>query len=142
VISGLVTLGALYDSKTEAIRNDYNLWNTNTIEAKKKIQGNRFSNGEVFLSHGVIDRCNIIDVSAELQLSFMAGLISVEGSARYLHDEQLNTKRVSVTLAYNGVNHTEYIPADVPIDIVSACDTLSGEDPPTHVVTEVTYGLR
>ena len=42
-----------------------------------------------------LDRVDDIDIKASLKLSFMAGLISVSGSAAYLHDGKiLNFHRI------------------------------------------------
>ena len=44
------------------------------------------STTEFLVSESFLDRVDTIDIDASLKLSFMAGLVKVSGSARYLHD--------------------------------------------------------
>ena len=47
-----------------------------------------------------LDRFNNLDIDASLKLSFMGGMVSVSGSAKYLEDRALTENTVSTTLKY------------------------------------------
>ena len=48
------------------------------------------------------DRATLLDINARLKVSFMAGLITLEGSAGYLHDEKVSSEKSTL------VNYHKY----------------------------------
>ena len=61
-------------------------------------EGNRVS---IHTSDKLEERFKLLDVSAELRASFMAGLFKVSGSGKYLEDTKKSSKSSSMTLVYS-----------------------------------------
>ena len=99
---------------------------------------------EFSASEDYLDRVDLIDLSAELALSFYGGLIEIKGSAEYLHNEDLNENDVQTTLTYSGTTFSERLPYGLALDNNDLCNLVDADGPekPTHVVSEITYGLR
>ena len=95
---------------------------------------------DVFFSQDYQTRVNKLVIDASLKLSFMGGLISVDGSANYLHDESQTDNQVQVTLLYSVKTKTERIPYGTIPDNDDLCNKYGDE--PTHYVNEITYGLN
>ena len=80
-----------------------------------------------------------MDISASLNLSFMAGLLSVDGSARFLsHD--LNSNNVArVSLHYNSMSRHEELSMD-HVRTAKVCADCDCSKIATHVITAISYG--
>ena len=124
-----------------------NLWTSDTI-MKRKIEAQaHYSKTTFSATEDFLDRMDLIGIDASLKLSFMGGLIQISGSAEYLHDEQLEENKVRTTLSYKATTRAEKMPYEVPVENVDLCKLVSdgGNQQnlrPTHVVTEVVYGLN
>ena len=60
-------------------------------------------------SQDLLDRINLFDMDASLKVSFMAGLIEIEGSASYLNDQRKYKESVRVTRAYNAEGQDQMV---------------------------------
>ena len=86
-------------------------------------------------------------LDAEMQLSFMGGLITVSGGAKYLKDQDLKENTVKSTLVYKATTRSEQMPYGIPLTSPQLCSRVTPNptaegSTPTHVVTEVVYGLN
>ncbi|GES75094.1 P-loop containing nucleoside triphosphate hydrolase [Rhizophagus clarus] len=87
-----------------------------------------------------MEKFNELNVEAELKLSVLAGLISPEGSGKYLNDVKENFKSVKGTLIYKMTSVEENL--NIYRDDVKACistDGLSNTDA-THIVIGIKWG--
>ena len=141
-----VTLGSLYDGRLDTLMTPLNLWSPATIDAHKIPSNVGYSNTDFSTDEDILKRLDIMGVNAEMKLSFMGGLIKVAGGAKYLHDQDLNENTVRSTLVYKATTRSEVLPYGTPIDYTSVCKEVTAEPTdgmaPTHVVTEVVYGLN
>ena len=112
---------------------------------KRKIQKFETQNQIVKLSNYQLERLNNLDISASLKLSFMGGLVGVEGSANYLDQRVKKENSVSASIVYSATNKRESTTQDMRINADFAneiCDKIGKENGPTHVVTSITRGFR
>ena len=120
------------------------MWSEKSLE-KRKIQKFETQNQIVKLSNYQLERLNNLDIDASLALSFMGGLVKVEGSANYLDKREKKENTVSASIVYSATNSRESITQDMRINADFAneiCENIGKENGPTHVVTSITRGFR
>ncbi|PKY51376.1 hypothetical protein RhiirA4_446799 [Rhizophagus irregularis] len=87
-----------------------------------------------------VEKFTRLDVEAELKLSALAGLVTLEGSGKYLNDVKESSKSVKGTLIYKMTSVEENL--NIYRDDVKTCistDGLSNTDA-THVVIGIKWG--
>ena len=87
-----VKLGDLYNAKNEEIISSASLWRQNIIKANSIHDLQPYSYTNFFAENSEQDRMSAFDISAELELSFLGGLVSVGGSANYVKDSKSTEK--------------------------------------------------
>ena len=137
-----VVLGALFYQKTGRIANDESLWRKTTLEEKKVIDKVESSSSKVKTTQYIVDRWDAFELSASVSANFP--LFSVSGSASYLNDKRTKDKSVSVSFLYESLTSTEHISQDMRtgLDYPEVCKYLKKKNPPTHIVSAITYGFR
>ena len=88
-----------------------------------------------------------MDVDVELQCSFMGGLIKVGGSARYLNTRNEKKNEVSFIANFRSRDRTKTLGSihqkpDSAHTYVCDPEQFPGDSKPTHVVTEIEYGIN
>ncbi|RGB22399.1 hypothetical protein C1646_776149 [Rhizophagus diaphanus] len=87
------------------------------------------------------EKFNKLDVGAELKLSVLAGLFTLEGSGKYLNDVKESFRAVRGTLIYKMTSVEENL--DIHRDNVKSCistDVFSNNQNATHVVIGIKWG--
>merc|ERR1711879_952894 len=98
VLSGTAIVGQLYDGSRDQIIEGFSLWKK---ELMNVTESNVLSTStEMNLENNINDRLNSMDITASLKLSFLGGLISVEGKVRYLQDEKHSTNVIRAVYKY------------------------------------------
>merc|ERR550519_2293822 len=123
-----------------------NLWSPQSVEDNAIKQHVGYSNTEFSTNEDILKRLDVMGVDAELKLSFMGGLVQVSGGAQYLHDQNYNENTVQSTLIYKATTRSEQMPYGVALTNPELCSHVttdpSADVMPTHVVTEIVYGLN
>lgn len=130
------TLGALYDARREQV-SVQKLWNESNIDKYTKVS----SSGKHFeykmeSSENIDDKASLLDIDAELKLSFMAGLVEVSGSAKYLNDHKASDYCARASLYFKGRDHEETLDTSIAVDNTQLLETTQA----THVVASIEYG--
>jgi len=132
------TLGSLYSSKNDQYYIAKNLWKAKNVEASKLKINKKYSNNKYFAGKTSADKLDKMSISAELEMSFLAGLIKVSGSADFYRDSVVFENEEVFNMAYQATTHTLYMPSDVDVDNKMYCT----QKDVSHVVSSVTYGLN
>jgi len=132
-------LGSLYDAKDSTVYNDASLWSQNTINQNKFRYDRKEVNTAFTADKSIHDKTSHFDISARLSMDFMGGMVSVSGGMEYLKDEVSSEREVNVEMLYHTTKYTETLPKKTKKDHEEECKNIN--DPYTHVVTSVTYGL-
>uniref|UniRef100_A0A4W5K9X9 Fibronectin type-III domain-containing protein n=1 Tax=Hucho hucho TaxID=62062 RepID=A0A4W5K9X9_9TELE len=83
-----------------------------------------------------------LNVSASLEASFLGGLVSVKGSAEFLHDKKTSKRQSRVSLQYRTTTRFEQLTMDhLGAGNVKHCNVFQ-EGSATHVVTALLYGAQ
>ncbi|KAJ6255890.1 hypothetical protein Dda_9349 [Drechslerella dactyloides] len=135
----IASLGSLYDSRTESFIGVSLLKHptpANSINTTQKPHTDiKFHKSETY--H---DKFNSLGLDAKLAASFLAGLVQVEGSARYLEGESQTDRVVQCSLHYSTTTVNE------SLNLISqgVRDNLAFQaletDLATHFVAEITWG--
>ncbi|CAF1395144.1 unnamed protein product [Rotaria sp. Silwood1] len=93
-------IGSLYDIRTDRFEGG-NLFNQDLPEGL--VSTTDCANSDYFVDENISqkDTFNKLNVEASMKLSLMAGLIKVEGSAKYLNQTKTNSRTVRVTFMFN-----------------------------------------
>ena len=139
-----VTLGALFYGKQNKIANDENFWRVETLNRSKIYEEIGSSSSKIVSTQNTVDRLDAFSLDASLSMSFMGGLISVTGAAKFLNEKRSRDNSVSVSFLYESVTATEYLTQDMrrSLDFPEVCKYVDNPNPPTHVVSSITYGFR
>ena len=77
-IGGNIFLGQLYDgTKEQKLTGDF-LWHPDKMVIRKGPDSEKVKD-DIFQEHSVLDRLNIFNFDVALKVSFMGGLVQVEG---------------------------------------------------------------
>ena len=139
-----VNLGNIYYATNDEIRGDQNLWSKKILESMSQKQQDETSETDTLITQDQLDRNNLLDIEANLALSFMGGLVQIGGSAKYLDDRRTQTNSVQVSLKFDATTETEWITADMKqnISYTEICNKVGTKNGPTHVVTSLKRGFR
>eukprot|EP00092_Neocalanus_flemingeri_P019418 GFUD01021033.1.p1 GENE.GFUD01021033.1~~GFUD01021033.1.p1 ORF type:complete len:1054 (-),score=234.72 GFUD01021033.1:7-3144(-) len=132
-------LGTFYDVKKSQFFEDSSFWSQNTIRANSFTYDRKEVNTDFRADKTVHDKTSHFDISAKLSMDFMGGMVSVSGAMSYLDDDVSSEKEVNVEMLYHTTKYTETLPKYTTQDYGFECKNIN--NPYTHVVTSVTYGL-
>ena len=91
------TLGYLYDIRRDIIVNK-SLWDIEDLKGNKvSVDPQPYSNFSVAISDTIEDKTSVMNIDANLKMSFLSGLIKVGGSAKYLETRNSSSRVSCVT---------------------------------------------
>ena len=137
-----IKIGALYDVRTGFLYRGFNLWSEKTLSNavwKTDLDG---QNIEYLIENSARDKAKHFGIGAQLELDFLAGLINIRGSAEFLKDYRRTTNEVRMVLKGEMIGSVEDIDKYTPVDYPDLCEMATANSGPTHVITQVTKGLR
>ncbi|XP_055751106.1 stonustoxin subunit beta-like [Salvelinus fontinalis] len=136
------SLGMLYDCRNDYLIPGLTLWNEEPLRKHIITTDEPFTDFKVITSDSTADKYSLLNVNGSLKASFLAGLVKVEGSAKYLKDVKESQNQARVTLCYSttkkncqlamnhlGQEHIKY-------------KEVFREGIATHVVTGILYGAN
>ncbi|XP_033831928.2 verrucotoxin subunit beta-like, partial [Periophthalmus magnuspinnatus] len=93
-------LGMLYDARADKLVPGMTLWDHEKLQQDMTETLKPNSEFEMLASDSISDKSNSLGVDASLKASFFSGLITVDGSAKYLKDTKTSKQQARVTLQY------------------------------------------
>ena len=130
-------LGTLYDCRNDGLIPGVTLWGPETLGTaiSKPMQTSDF---EVITEDTLSEKMLRLDVSAELKLSVLGGLVKAGGSGKFLYDHTTSKSQARVSLRYNLTSRFEHL--DMNHLGKFEYPQVFEDDIATHVVTAVQYG--
>ena len=133
-------LGMLYDCRTETLVPGITLWDRETLKKNLDSRAQQNSDYEIITSDSINDKAMSLDISGGLKLGFLAGLVKVSGSAKYLKDRTSSSHQERVTLNYKCTTKFEQLTmSQLGKGNFQHPDIFDSGDA-THVVTGIEYG--
>jgi ribosome biogenesis GTPase A len=133
-------LGMLYDCRSDQIVPGITLWNANTLYSKRNIQRMEESQAEIVTEDTLDRKCHVLDIQAELKLSFLGGLVKLEGSGKYLENKKSSSKMSRVTFKFSSKSSFVSLTMDQLNRTGIEYEDAFTNNMATHVVTGVEYG--
>jgi len=131
-------LGSMYDARTGMFFPERPLWSKNTTLHKKETSNQFRVNVDVKTADRLKERVNLFDISAELAVDFMGGMVKVWGAGGYLNEEVSSEEESNVQLTFSTTKYSETLSQKTWSDTMECKPGMEF----THAVTSVTYGLN
>jgi hypothetical protein len=140
-LGNIALLGELYNANTSSFLG-VQLYTTASIKKVTKVvpRDPPDTDLKVYASNSFTKKADMIDVKASLSLDILSGLISVSGSASYLHDVKANTSQDSFAITLKMKGREERIEVGSS-DLKAMTDNLKDSyAQATHYVSAIQYG--
>ncbi|XP_047464975.1 neoverrucotoxin subunit alpha-like [Mugil cephalus] len=130
------TLGDLYDAYADEVITGLTLLDNPNI----KEENHHSSSFYVSTSDSIAEKSSLLDIDASMKASFLAGMIEVGGSAKFLNDKKKLKNQSRVTLQYKAT--TKFKKLSISCDDAQKMQTKLSGCSATHVVTGILYGAN
>ncbi|KAK6305731.1 hypothetical protein J4Q44_G00245110 [Coregonus suidteri] len=135
-------LGMLYDCRRDVLIPGITLWDSEILQKDINVSPQPNTDFKIIASDSSEDKSEALNVSASLEASFLSGLVSVKGSAEFLHDKKTSKRQSRVSLQYRTTTRFEQLTMDhLGAGNVKHCNIFR-EGSATHVVTAILYGAQ
>ncbi|XP_053098196.1 uncharacterized protein LOC117599787 [Pangasianodon hypophthalmus] len=135
-------LGMLYDCRKDSLIPGITLWDSDMLQKNINVHTQPNTDFKIIASDSSEDKAEALNVSASLEASFLCGLVSVKGSADYLHDKKKSKNQSRVTLQYRTTTRFEQLTMEhLGVGNVKHSHVFK-EGSATHVVTALLYGAQ
>ena len=135
-------LGMLYDRRSDKLVLGKTLWSRDHLAAARNTIPQPYTNSEVFTENTMEDKATALKIEAGLKLSFLSGLVTVEGAAKYLNDTKTSKRQSRVVLKYETTTELKQLTMEHlgpgKIQYPEVFDT----DIATDVVVGILYGAK
>ncbi|KAL6485433.1 hypothetical protein MHYP_G00048250 [Metynnis hypsauchen] len=134
-------LGMLYDCCNDSFIPGVYLWDMDNIQKNKILGQSPKTSFNVHLTDSLEEKTKTLNISASLSASFLAGLVTVGGSASYLNNRSSSMHECRMTAQYSVRTKTEHL----NLSQIGSATYKDIEDPKcsaTHVVVQVEYGAE
>uniref|UniRef100_A0A8C6T6V5 SNTX thioredoxin-like domain-containing protein n=1 Tax=Neogobius melanostomus TaxID=47308 RepID=A0A8C6T6V5_9GOBI len=135
-------LGMLYDCRADKLVPGLTLWDYEALEQDMTETPKPNSEFEIVASESISDKSSSLGVEASLKASFFSGLISVDGSAKYLNDQKTSKHQARVTLQYKTTTTFKELTMNQLGRGNIKHPYVFEKGLATHVVTAVLYGAQ
>lgn len=135
-------LGTCYDARTETMLAGLTLWDSKTLAKHKTLVDvkGESSGFEIIEDDALNNRFNNFDLDVSLKLSFMAGLVNVEGGAKYLDMRSSNSKMERISYKFHGRTHGYRLPMEALNGFEIEHTEVIDQEQATHVCVMIEYG--
>ena len=135
-------LGMLYDRRSDKLIPGITLWSPDHLAAARKTTTQPYTHTEVFTENAIEDKASALKIEAGLKLSFLSGLVTVEGAAKYLNDTKTSRRQSRVVLKYETTTeHKELTMEHLGAGKIQYPDVFD-KDIATDVVVGILYGAN
>ncbi|XP_067312402.1 stonustoxin subunit beta-like [Pseudorasbora parva] len=132
--------GMLYDCRKDTFIPGVTLWDKKALSEDLDTRPQPKTDLKFSSSDSLSSKSNLLDVSASLKASFLAGLVEVGGSAKFLRDTKSSNQQSRVTMYYSETTRFEQLTMSHLGQITYP--QVFDQKTATHVVTAVLYGAQ
>ena len=133
-------LGMLYDCRNDSLVPGKTLWNEELLKDALSETPQPSSEFEIIAEDTTTDKMSSLGVEGNLSLSILGGLISVNGSAKYVEDHKSSSNHARVTLKYASTSKFQQLTMKQLATSNIQYPEVFDEGTATHVVTGVLFG--
>uniref|UniRef100_H3A9H1 Uncharacterized protein n=1 Tax=Latimeria chalumnae TaxID=7897 RepID=H3A9H1_LATCH len=134
-------LGMLYDCRNDSLVPGVSLWDLDLLNKDLRETSQRNTDFSIIASDSIEDKSSALNLKASLKASFLGGLVTVEGSGKYLNDKTTSKQQARVTLQYRTTTTYEQLTMSHLGHHNVTYPEVFNEGTATHVVTAI-YGAQ
>ena len=135
-------LGMLYDRRSDKLIVGKTLWSPDDLNRVRITVPQPYTSTEVFTENSIEDKTNALKIETSQKLSFLSGLINVEGSAKYLKDTKTSKKQSRVVLNYETTTELQKLKVENLGTGNIEYPEVFDQDIATDVVVGILYGAK
>ena len=135
-------LGMLYDRRSEKLILGKTLWSPDHLGQAVKTITKPYTNSEVLAEDTIDDKTSALNIEASIKLSFLGGLIDVQGAAKYLDDRKTSSHHSRVVLKYETTTELKQLTMEHLGRGKVQYPEVFDQDIATDVVIGILYGAK
>lgn len=135
-------LGMLYDRRSEKLILGKTLWSPDHLGQAVRTITKPYTNSEVLAEDTIDDKTSALNIEASLKLSFLGGLVNVQGAAKYLDDRKTSSRHSRVVLKYETTTELKQLTMEHLGRGKVQYPEVFDQDIATDVVVGILYGAK
>lgn len=135
-------LGMLYDRRSEKLILGKTLWSPNHLDQAVNTITKPYTNSEVLAEDTIDDKTSALNIEASIKLSFLGGLVNVQGAAKYLDDRKTSNHHSRVVLKYETTTELKQLTMEHLGRAKVQYPEVFDQDIATDVVVGILYGAK
>ncbi|XP_042327723.1 neoverrucotoxin subunit beta-like [Sceloporus undulatus] len=135
-------LGMVYDCRSDTLIPGITLWDPKELKKNLDVQPQPYFTSQIIATDSTSEKASLLNASASLKGSFLAGLVEVEGSAKFLQDTKKSARQARVTFSYAATTHFQQLTMSQVGKQHITYPEVFGQGLATHVVTGILYGAH
>ena len=135
-------LGMLYDRRSEELIIGKTLWSPDHLSQAVNTISTPYTNSEVLAEDTIGDKASALNIKANLKLSFLGGLVNVQGAAKYLDDRKTSANHSRVVLMYETITELKQLTMEHLGRGKVQYPEVFDQDIATDVVVGILYGAK
>ena len=133
-------LGMLYDCRNDSLVPGITLWNDKLLNDAQSERPQPSSGFEIIAEDTITDKMFNLGVEGNMSLSILGGLVSVNGSAKYVDDHKSSSNHARVILKYTSTSKFQQLTMEQLATSNIQYPEVFDKGTATHVVTGVLLG--
>ena len=135
-------LGMLYDRRSDQLVVGETLWSPDHLGQGVSTITEPYTNSEVLTEDTIDDKTSALNIEASLKLSFLGGLVNVQGAAKYLDDRKTSSHHSRVVLKYETTTELKQLTMEHLGQGKVQYPEVFDNDIATDVVLGIPYGAK
>ena len=135
-------LGMLYDRRSEKLILGKTLWSPDHLGQAVNTITKPYTNSEVLAEDTIDDKTSALNIEASIKLSFLGGLVNVQGAAKYLDDRKTSCHHSRVVLKYETTTELKQLTMEHLGRGKVQYPEVFDQDIATDVVVGILYGAK
>ena len=135
-------LGMLYDRRSEKLILGKTLWSPDHLIQAVNTITKPCTNSEVLAEDTIDDKTSALNIEASIKLSFLGGLVNVQGAAKYLDDRKTSSRHSRVVLKYETTTELKQLTMEHLGRGKVQYPEVFDQDIATDVVVGILYGAK
>ena len=135
-------LGMLYDRRSDQLIIGKTLWSLDHLSQAVNTITKPYTNSEVLAEDTIDDKTSALNIEASIKLSFLGGLVNVQGAAKYLDDRKTSSHHSRVVLKYETTTELKQLTMEHLGRGKVQYPEVFDEDIATDVVVGILYGAK
>ncbi|CAH3182360.1 unnamed protein product [Porites evermanni] len=135
-------LGMLYDRRSEKLIIGKTLWSSDHLGQAVNTISKPYTNSEILAEDTTDDKTRALNIEGSIKLSFLGGLVNIQGAAKYLDDRKTSSHHSRVVLKYETTTELKQLTMEHLGRGKVQYPEVFDQDIATDVVVGILYGAK